>query len=72
MKRVRERQILYDVTYKWSLKNYNEPVNITKKYDGQTSGYQSGMGVGGTSGWGNGRYKRLGVLYSMRTTANIL
>ena len=38
----RERQILYDMTYMWNLKN--KLVNITKKqtYREQTSGYQRG------------------------------
>ena len=38
----RERQILYDITYMWNLKEYNKLVNKTKqqthRYRGQTSG----------------------------------
>ena len=45
MKEVRERQILFVITYMWSLKN--KQVNITKqkwshRYKEQASGYQWG------------------------------
>ena len=47
----RERQIVYDITYRWNLKKYNNLVNRTKKkqthrYQEQTSGYQWGEGRG--------------------------
>ena len=49
VKPVRQRQILYDITYMWNLKNYSKLVNITKKADSRckenTSGHQ---------GWGKG------------------
>ena len=41
---IRERQILYDITYLWNLKKYKNLVNVTKQkethtYRKQTSGY---------------------------------
>ena len=55
MKEVRERQILYDITYIWNLKNTTN-VNITKKqtdkYREQTSNYQWINGKGGDGGRG--------------------
>ena len=51
VKYVRERQILYDITYMRNLKKYNKLVNITKKKQShrhreQTGGYQWEEGRG--------------------------
>ena len=48
----RERQIPYDFTYMWNIKNQNKWTNITKqkqthRYREQTGGCQRGGGVGG-------------------------
>ena len=54
----RERQIVYDITYMWNLKN--NLVNITKKkqthrHREQTSGYQGGEGSR------EGQYRGMGL-----------
>ena len=48
---IRQRKILYDITYMWNLKKYNKLVNKTNKqkkqthrYREETSSYQLGEG----------------------------
>ena len=53
---IRERQILYDITYMYNVKKYNKLVHITKKkhihrYREHIRGYQWGGGGDGTNYW---------------------
>ena len=53
---IRERQILYDITYMYNLKKYNKLVHITKKkhihrHREYIRGYQWGGGGDGTNYW---------------------